>query len=141
MDVEEILFSAPDSRESLDDSWSDTSENYMLDAVDNDYESDDDLFDNPSQVTPDSWQLLSSSPLPTAAEIPELSHDDISITEIDHGMVESMVLPMKAGKRSPRDRCHAETYKMAHADWKQTLGHSSCRSHAGTARGWSYGRQ
>ncbi|KAJ4352903.1 endodeoxyribonuclease [Ascochyta clinopodiicola] len=74
--VENLLFSVQGSEESFNNSWNEDFDDEMLDVANDEYESDDDLFDAPTQVASDSWDLL-SSPLLTAAEISGLPHHDL----------------------------------------------------------------
>ena len=130
-DIEDMLFSVPDSQESSDNLWNEDSDDEMLDVVDNDYESDDDLFDTPVEIRPDTWQLF-SSPEYIAAEVSGSPHDDMVLGDSCNTLVVNEGPPVDAGKRVPRDRCCTKTCEMEeHTDSGQTLGHSPCRSHAG----------
>ena len=108
-DVEDMLFIAPDSQELPDDLWNeDFNDEGMLHVADNEYESDDDLFDAPMEETADSWQLL-SSPLLTAADTATLSHNDLFMG--DHSLPLGSNESVDTGKRLPRDRCCDTTCK------------------------------
>lgn len=115
-DIEDMLFSVPDSQESSDNLWNEDSDDEMLDVADNDYESDDDLFDTPVEVRPDTWQLF-SSPEFTAVEFSGSLHDGISLGDSCRTLVVNEGPRTDVGKRVPRDRCHTKTCEMeAHTD-------------------------
>ncbi|KZM27096.1 ATP binding [Ascochyta rabiei] len=101
--VETLLFSLPGSQESFNNLWSEESDDEMLDVANDEYDSDDDLFDVPVQVTTDSWQLL-SSPLLTAAETSGLPHDDLTMCKSGDASASDEALHVRMGGRSPRDR-------------------------------------
>lgn len=135
-DIEDMLFSVPDSQESSDNLWNEDSNDEMLDVADNDYESDDDLFDTPVEVRPDTWQLF-SSPEFTAAEASGSPHDNMALGDSCKTLVVNEGPPVDVGKRVPRDRCYTKTCEMEeYANLEQTLGHSPCRSYAGKGRRW-----
>ncbi|KAH6638757.1 Spo11/DNA topoisomerase VI subunit A [Boeremia exigua] len=55
--MEDLLFITPDCQDSIDDLWHNSfDDDRMLDIADNEYESDDDLFDSQLDSTSDSWQ-------------------------------------------------------------------------------------
>ncbi|KAF2626578.1 DNA topoisomerase IV, alpha subunit [Macroventuria anomochaeta] len=104
-DVEDMLFITPSSQESFDNLWDeDFYDEETLDVADNEYESDDDLFDAPLDVTADSWQLLSSSPLLTPADASIALQDDMVMGGSGDCLGSVEVLSVEVGKRMPRDR-------------------------------------
>lgn len=139
--IEDMLFGVPDSQESFDDLWSEDSDDELLDAADMDYESDDDLFDDPVEVTTDSWQL-SSSPFLKATQDTEGSHNNMAMADRSISREKDKFALVDASKNLPRDRCCAVTWQAKHAlIMVQTLGNSLCRSHVGTNCRWSPRRQ
>lgn len=124
-DVEDLLFSTPDSQDPLTLLWTEESDDETHSSAVNDYEPDDDLFDTTIQTSPDSWQLL-SSPLLTAAEEPGSSTKDISMAIRNIGFANLDKLSVEVGKDSPRDRLHGALHKTKYVlIQKQALGHSS----------------
>jgi hypothetical protein len=123
-DVEDMLFITPDSQEPPHDLWNeDFDDEEMLGVADNEYESDDDLFDAPVEGTAGSWQLL-SSPLLTATDTVMLPHNDPLIN--DHSPSLASNESVDTGKRVPRDRCCNEACKMQLTlTLDQVLGHCS----------------
>lgn len=106
-DVEDMLFSGPDSQKSFDDIGNEQSDDEeMLEVADNECESDDDLFDAPVEVTADSWRLL-SSPLLTAADI-SLQQQDSSSTSGTCLMINKARSEV-VGNTVPRDRYYGES--------------------------------
>lgn len=106
-DVEDMLFSGPDSQKSFDDIGNEQSDDEeMLEVADNECESNDDLFDAPVEVTADSWRLL-SSPLLTAADI-SLQQQDSSSTSGTCLMI-NKARPEVVGNTVPRDRYYGES--------------------------------